>query len=314
MNNRKYKHLFGPVPSRRFGRSLGIDLVQKKVCTIDCLFCQVGRTTDLTSVRAEYVPVAEVISELDDWKASGGESNFITLSGSGEPTLNSRFGDVINYVKQHFDTPMLVLTNGTLLHLPEVREAAAKADIVKASLSAWDQESFEKMNRPCPEITFEKLVSGEKAFRKMFKGELWLEVFILPGVNSKPEQVARIAEIAGEIRPDRVQLNTVARPPAYADAVAADKSTLDLLADVFSPRAEIIAKFNSSSCDHTSVTGARILAMLERRPCTGTQIADAFGIHHGEALKYITALLGSGHIVENRQGDELFFQIAPQKL
>lgn len=132
---KKYNHLFGPVPSRRFGRSLGIDLTPYKTCSFDCIFCQLGKTTVKTLERREYVPAAEVIEELDDWIKSGGEADYITLSGSGEPTLHSRFGEIIEFARGASSIPVALLTNGSTLGIPEVRAAAAKADVVKISLS-----------------------------------------------------------------------------------------------------------------------------------------------------------------------------------
>lgn len=307
MSDTKYKYIFGPVPSRRFGRSLGVDLIPRKTCTFDCLFCQVGLTSDHTCERREYAPVAEIIAELDAWRKSDGAADFITLSGSGEPTLHTRFGEIISHVKKHMGIPMLLLTNGTLLHIPEVREAAANADIVKASLSAWDEDSFKTVNRPTQGITFEKLVEGEKELAKIKKGELWIEVFVMAGINSEPEQIRKISAIAAGIKPDRVQLNTVARPPADKSAVAVTREKLEQLASLFKPRAEIIATFKTTADDQIAVTCDKIEAMLKRRPCTAGQIAEVFNIHINEALKYITMLLDSDRIRQSRQGTEIYF-------
>ena len=182
----KYHYLFGPVPSRRFGRSLGVDLTPRKTCTLDCVFCQLGRTTDKTMTRKEYVPVDAVLAELAAWIKENGKADYITLSGSGEPTLHSGFGEVLQFIRSHSSIPAVLLTNGTLLHLPEVQEAACHAHIVKVSLSAWDQASFGWVNRPHPELSFHQVVEGQKAFRARFKGQLWLEVFLVAGMNSLP--------------------------------------------------------------------------------------------------------------------------------
>ena len=140
---KQYQHLFGPVPSRRFGRSLGVDLTPYKTCTFDCIFCQLGRTTNQTFDRKEYVPVREVIDELDNWIKSSGEADYITLAGSGEPSLHSRFGEVIEFVRRSSSVPVALLTNGSLLKYADVRTAASNANVVKVSLSAGTQALFE---------------------------------------------------------------------------------------------------------------------------------------------------------------------------
>ena len=183
---RKYKHLFGPVPSRRLGRSLGVDLTPHKTCTLDCIFCQLGRTTNKTLDRREYAPVQHVESELDAWIKEGGKADRVTLAGSGEPTLHTCFGDVLQFVRDRTDIPTALLSNGTLFWQSAVREAAKRADMVKLSLSAWDQFSFEHINRPHPDLKFSRIVDGYRAFRRGFRGKLWIEVVLILGTNSAP--------------------------------------------------------------------------------------------------------------------------------
>ena len=150
-----YKYLFGPVPSRRLGRSLGVDLTPHKTCSLDCVFCQLGRTTEKTIARQEYVPTDKVLAELAEWLDRDGQADYITLSGSGEPTLHSGFGKVLEFIRSKSVIPAVLLTNGTMLQLPEVREAAACANVVKISLSAWNQASYEWVNRPHNQLRFE---------------------------------------------------------------------------------------------------------------------------------------------------------------
>ena len=210
---KKYNYLFGPVPSRRFGRSLGVDLTPYKTCSLDCIFCQLGRTTEKTVERKEYVPTDIVLSELKDWLNKDGEADYITLSGSGEPTLHSRFGEVLEFIRSNSKIPAVLLSNGTMLNLPEVRDAAACANVVKCSLSAWNQVSCEWVNRPHPQLRFDHLIKGQKDFRAQFKGQLWIEVFLIAGTNSTPTNVRKIADLAKGIGPDRIHLNTAVRPP-----------------------------------------------------------------------------------------------------
>ena len=151
-----YRHVFGPVPSRRFGRSLGVDLTPLKTCSFNCVFCQLGPTPRTTLERREYVPVQSVKNEILRWRDAGGTADYATLSGSGEPTLHSGFGEVLRFLKAELPCSAVLLTNGSLLHLPEVRAAAAEADVAKLSLSAWDDDSFRQINRPHPDLDFHR--------------------------------------------------------------------------------------------------------------------------------------------------------------
>ena len=236
-----FHHLFGPVPSRRLGRSLGIDLVPLKTCSFDCVFCQAGRTTCQTLERKEYVSLREVLAELDAWLAAGGTADYVTLAGSGEPTLHSRFGEVLEAVGARCGARRALLSNGSLFHLSEVRAAAAHADLVKVSLSAWDEATFAAVNRPHTELTVEAVAAGLSAFRAEFTGTLWLEVFVVAGVNDSPDGIAGIAETARSIRPDRVHLNTVVRKPAESSARPVSAEALEAFAGMFVPRADVIA-------------------------------------------------------------------------
>jgi len=301
------KYLFGPVPSRRFGRSLGVDLTPYKTCSLDCVFCQLGRTTKKTVLRREYVPIDEVLQELDAWLREDGHADYITLSGSGEPTLHARFGDVLTFVRNHSSIPAVLLTNGTQLHLPEVRKAASLAHVVKVSLSAWDQASYGWVNRPHPELTFDELLEGQKAFRAEFNGTLWMEVFLVAGMNALPEEVARIAALAEAVSPDRIQLNTAVRPPAESFVGPLSKEKLASLCPLFRPTAEVIAEFSSKTEAGLKAGKEAVLAMLRRRPCTSDQIARVFDMHLNEVAKYIGNLLRTGRIHEIRENGDVYY-------
>ena len=240
----KLKHVFGPVPSRRLGRSLGVDLVPFKTCTYDCIYCQLGRTTCKTVERKEWVPMDAVLDELKQKLTC--RPDYITLSGSGEPTLHSRLGEIIEHIQAMTAVPVAVLTNGSLLWQAEVRAEVALADVVLPSLDAPDAERFEFINRPHPNVTFERLVEGLAALRREFSGKYWLEVMLLGGYTSLPAQVRQLAEWARRIRPDRVQLNTAVRPPAEEYAMAVPPERLTELARLFEPAAEVIAEHSST--------------------------------------------------------------------
>ena len=304
--SRKFKYLFGPVPSRRFGRSLGVDLVPFKKCSFDCVFCQLGKTDKTTMERKAYAPIEDVLGELGEWLERDGRADFITLSGSGEPTLHKDFGKVFDFVRDNSDISTLLLTNSSTLMNAEVRAGAAKADVVKASLSAWDQESLVRMNRPSSELGFDEIVEGLKLFREEYGGELRLEVFLVAGVNDCAEDVSRIASLADSIRPDLVQLNTAVRPPAEKIG-AVSRAKMEELARLFNQPSEVIANFKSAGGGASQTGREEILAMLKRRPCTVSHIAEVFGMHRNEAVKHIALLMESGVIERKEEKGETYY-------
>jgi len=307
MKKRHYKHLFGPVPSRRLGRSLGVDLTPFKICSFDCVFCQLGRTTNKTVKREEYVPVKEVIAELGEWLKRGNSADYITLSGSGEPTLNSEFGQVIEFVRSVTTIPVAVLTNGSLLSDPDVRAQAARANVVKVSLSVWDQFSFQHINRPHSDIEFKRLIEGQWLLRSQFKGEMWMEVFLVWGMNTTAKDVSRIADLVKAVGPDKVQLNTAVRPPCEEFAYAVPEDRMGALAALFDPPAEVIAEYSSGASAKVRANEEDILEMLRRRPCTLEQICRVFGLHRNEALKYLGKLTRSGEAHERRKEGKIYY-------
>lgn len=306
---KKYKYLFGPVPSRRFGRSLGVDLIPYKTCSMNCVFCQLGKTRDTTITRKEYVPIDLVIEELKHWLKTNQSADYITLSGSGEPTLHSRFGEILEFIGKNTNIPAVLLTNGTMFHLPEVRDAAALADVVKISLSAWNQRSLLRINRPHPHIQFEQLVEGQKEFRNHFKGQLWMEVFLLKDINSAHDKVKKIAALAKKINPDRIQINTAVRPPAEDFAAPLTRKCMLGLTKLFQPPAEVIAEFSTNNKKDIQINQDAIFAMLQRRPCTSQQIAKVFSMHLNEVTKYIGKLMRTGQIHSDRKGINVYYVV-----
>ena len=202
----------------------------------------------------------------------------------------------------------MLLTNGTLLHRPEVQAAAAQARVVKVSLSAWDQKSFEWVNRPHHQLAFTTVVDGIKTFRNRFDGQLWLEVFLLSGINSMARDVQKIARLTRELQPDRIHLNTTARPPAEDFAAAVPMARLEELADLFDPPARIAAVFNGHRSKSVKANETTLMAMLKRRPCTIKQIEAAFGMHINEVSKYLGALMETDRIRADRKNNEVYYR------
>ena len=302
--NSSYKYLFGPVPSRRLGRSLGIDVTPFKTCSFDCVFCQCGCTTKLISERGEFVPFEEVCAELERWLREDGTADCITFAGSGEPTLYSRLGELIDFIKARTAIPVIVLSNGTLLHRPAVRGELLQADIVKVSLSAWDEASFQKINRPALGLMFENLLAGECAFRKEFPGELWLEVFLIEGINADPEQVRKIAAAVAGVRPDKIHLNTAVRPPAEAGVQPVAKEKLETLCGLFSPRAEVIATFSVAAGSAGELGIEKVMDLVRRHPATAAQLAQSFGVETAAILP----LLDDPRLQTEARGGETYYK------
>ena len=306
-------YLFGPVPSRRLGLSLGVDIVPLKTCTLDCIYCQLAETTEKTVRRKEYVPVEPVLNQLKERLANGLQADFITFSGSGEPTLNSSLGEFIERIKEITDIPVAILTNGTLLYIPDVRADCAKADVVLPSLDAADEQTFHKINRPHTDISFNNLVSGLCAFRNEFAGRIWLEVFLVEGINTGPEQIEKIADVIKKICPDRIQLNTAVRPTADPTVKKVETEKLKEIAKLLGTDCEVVADFSPLCHQKNLQTKAEyVLSILKRRPCSLEDICAGLGIQPTEASKYINLFQHQEIIVSEQKNGRLFFSARSQ--
>jgi wyosine [tRNA(Phe)-imidazoG37] synthetase (radical SAM superfamily) len=305
--NTDRKYVYGPVPSRRLGRSLGIDLVPFKTCTCDCIYCQLGRTSHKTMNRLAYLPVNKILAELEQVLNSGETPDYIGIAGSGEPTLHSEIGVLIKEIKRCTATPVVVLTNGSLLWMPAVRADLMSADLVLPSLDAGDPRLFKRINRPCSGITYERMVSGLIQFVHQFPGQVWLEIMLLGKLTDSPAAVTRIADCVSRIKPARVQLNTVCRPPAekYARPVSAEQ--MQTLRVFFAEPVDIIGENPAAQVPLATVytIGSReIVAMLGRRPCTAEDVGAGLRMNVNEALKKLEQLVAAGlahRLEENRK-------------
>ena len=238
------KYIYGPVKSRRLGLSLGITLTPYKICSFNCVYCQLGRTTLQAHERKEYIPIQEIINELKLWFFNNAQQaknlNYITLSGAGEPTLNIKIGEVIIEIKKITALPIAVITNASLLNMPSVRKELCNADLIVPSLDSVDLTSFIKIDRPKEEIKIEGIIDGLVNLRKEFKGKVWLEVMLVKGINDGLEQVRKLKEIIDKINPDKVQLNSPVRSTAEAQVEAVDKKRIEKIKEILGERCEII--------------------------------------------------------------------------
>ena len=308
-----YRYLFGPVPSRRLGMSLGVDLVPKKVCSLDCVYCEVGATTRLTVERKEYIPYADLTAELTEYFDSGNpDPDYITFSGSGEPTLNSRIGEVIAFLKRiRPKVPIAVLTNGTLLHLPEVRQSLLAADVVLPSLDAATPRAFRRINRPEKSLSLAACIDGLVAFRNEFSGRIFLEVFLLPGYNTGEDDIIELKKAILRIRPDAVQLNTLDRPGVLKDLRSATAEELQQVITLLDlPHLEIIASApqRQASAAYRHDVETAIVGTIARRPCTLEDLAEILGLHVSEINKYLDVLAAQGIIETVHQERGLFYR------
>ncbi len=313
MGNAKAKQIsytYGPVPSRRLGLSLGVDIVPAKICTLDCVYCQIGRTTRGSSVRQDFIDIGAVLAELATKLKAGLKADYITIGGSGEPTLNSRLGDLIDGIRRLTDIRVAILTNGTLLYRADVRADCAKADVVCPTLDAADAAVFEAVHRPTDGITIEKLVFGLEQFRREYSGQIWLEVFLVAGVNTQAEQIEKLKGLIRRVQPDKVHLNTAVRPPAEPNVQAVLAATLDAIARQLGGNCEVIGAPPAAVGDeHRQHAQADVVAVLKRRPCSVDDICTGLAMDRAEVLRHLRNLQGLGVVSSERRGDITYFQI-----
>ncbi len=290
-------HIYGPVPSRRLGFSLGIDIIPLKTCTLDCIYCQLGPTAEKTLQRKNYYSPSEILVQVKEKLASGQRIDTITFSGSGEPTLNKTLGKLIKEIKRITPIPVAVLTNSTLFADKTVRNALMAADLIIPSLDAAAQEVFLRTNRPCSPLNIESIIEGLKEFRKEFKGQIWLEIMLVKGVNDSLPHIQKLREAASRIKPDKIQLNTVVRPPAEKFARPLSAEEMEKIRKSFGKNCEIIAEFDKKTPKsyQKDLKGA-ILAMIQRRPVTLSDISVSLGRHESEIIKCLDSLMGEGKI------------------
>jgi len=293
------KYLFGPVPSRRLGLSLGVDLLPFKTCTLDCAYCQLGRTTCLTLARERRVSPEKVLAEIRS--RAEDEFDYLTLAGSGEPLLHLGLDEIIRGAKDAVDQPVVLLTNGTLFFREEVRKEVLEADLIVPSLDAATQATFKRVNRPHPDLLIDEIIEGLVRLREEFAGEIWLEVMLVKDLNDA--EAPLIAEAVERIGPDRVQLNTVVRPPAEPVQPLAPEE-MERMLDIFSG-AEVIAEWERDLSKKTEVL---IKDLLSRRPCTLEELVNLTDLHRNEILKYLEVLEGEDKVSRLRHGDVLYFQ------
>lgn len=283
--------VFGPVPSRRLGRSLGVDVIPPKTCSYDCIYCESGHTTHLTITRQAFVMPDLVLGELADYfrKYPQG-ADVITFSSAGEPTLYKPLGELLRAIKKRFTSlPLIVLTNGSLLWDPEIRKDLAAADRVVPSLDAVITDVFTKVNAPHPRLELSTIKEGLKAFRRDYRGQFHLEVLLVAGYNDQPQHLSELRRIIDQLNPDQVELNTVVRPPANTEVQGLSEEEFRSILPFFpADKTNIVGHYcGSSLLKHDLDLAARVIEVVRRRPCTISEMAASLGV---EAEDLWTAL------------------------
>ncbi|MDX2432514.1 MAG: radical SAM protein [Bacteroides sp.] len=293
--------------------SLGVDLIPHKICSLNCVYCECGRTSKLTLERKEYVSVKDVFSELKDFFNNNPDPEYITFSGAGEPTLHSQIGEVLGFLKElRPQIPLAVLTNGSLFSDPEVREELMQADLVLPSLDAATDAAFRKINRPVRNLSIAQYIRGLIDFREAFKGKIWLEILILPGYNDDRQNIDALKEAVLQIKPDRIQLNTLDRPGTVEDLRAASGEELQEIINYWKiENVEIIAppQDRQDVKSYRTDVESAIVETLSRRPCTLTDLEKILGLHINEINKYLGVLEETGVIETNKQERGSFYQL-----
>ncbi|MBU4420357.1 MAG: radical SAM protein [Proteobacteria bacterium] len=304
-----YKYIFGPVPSRRLGLSLGIDLMPHKTCTLNCVYCECGRTTNLTLKCKEYIPTELLQEELKDFLSRNPKLDFITFSGSGEPTLHTGIKEIINFIKKDYPKyKIALLTNSTLFFQPDNRKRIAGVDMVIASLDAASEENFKKINRPHPELELSRIIEGLVSLRKEFAKQLWMEVFLVPGINDKKDELNKIKKALSPIYPDKIQLNTLDRPGAESWVKPASQKDL-LDAASYLNSADVIK--NPDSMPNDGVLNKDdckyLLSIIKRRPCTAEDISKISDSNLEEIYRHLDALIEKGLIIKKNMPRGMFY-------
>lgn len=304
-----YRYIFGPIPSRRLGLSLGVDMVPHKTCTLDCVYCECGKTTNLTLTRKEYVPLKRIKAELEAFLANDPLLDFITFSGAGEPTLHNGLEDIVRFIKTAFPQYKLaLLTNGTLFYRSDVSNEIIDLDLVKVSLDAVYEKNFKRINRPHRKLELAHIINGLIAFRKKFAKQFWIEVFLVPGYNDSPIELKEIKNVLNILAPDRVQLNTLDRPGTEPWVEPAGKKALTEIA-AYLYNAQIIKHFKPDPSARILDEDfyQRLLAAIKRRPCTADDASRLLGVDEKEVRRHLYALIAKGAITKKKMPRGTFY-------
>lgn len=304
LNNKKLKtkRVFGPVLSKRLGNSLGIDVIPHKTCSYNCIYCQLGSEENTITDLTNYYSVDEIIYELKEALLNNKNIDYITFTGSGEPTLYKDLKKLIYEIKQITDIPVCIITNGSLLYKQEMRSNLLLADLIIPSLDAGNEETFKLIDNPNKEIDFDKMVEGLIEFKKVFKGEYWLEIFLLKDINDNEDELDDIIKIVKKIKPDRIQLITATRRVANEKAKALSDEELKKIKKYFNSKCDIEIDIPNISENHKGnnkkITEEDIVNFLIRQPDTAYIIAKSFNENERKVKELLDLLIKKNKVRE----------------
>lgn len=303
------RFIYGPVPSRRLGYSLGIDIVPFKTCTYNCIYCQLGRTTAQTKRRKKYITRKVILTELKRILEQKAKIDFITFSGSGEPTLNTEIKNLIRDIKKITHIPVAVITNSSLLFRKDVRKSLLNADVILPTLTTVNDDTFKKIHRPFISFTVKKIIDGLVKFRRVYKGKIFLEIMLIKGFNDSKEEILALKNMLNKIKPDKIQLNTVVRPPSEKYARPLSLKELNKIKKIMGKNCEVIAEFKmDDNISKKEGINEMIIQYLKRRPGTQKDISKTLGINQNEIVKYLSELLKTGKIKKRIYRGVIFYE------
>jgi len=307
------RYVYGPVPSRRLGISLGVDPIPPKTCNYSCIYCQLGRTTNFTNTRQNFFPKEDIIKEMEiALKIHGNSMDYLTFVGSGEPTLYKDLKILISVAKKMTNKPICVITNGALLYDEEVQNSLIEADVIMPALDAGDEKTFIKVNRPHPEIKFSKMTQGQIEFRKKFQGEIWLEIMLLKDINDGPETLKKIKIFLENISPNRIYINVPIRPPAEHWVKKPDKQSMERCKEIMGDIHNISFPEEGQFFISGSDLETEILSIIERHPMRHNQILKTFSNFSKKSLlKTLNKLEKEGKIAKKKYEDVIFWNFIP---
>jgi len=309
-----FRFIYGPVLSRRLGLSLGIDILPPKTCNLDCIYCQLGRTQKRVEVRHPYFRFEDIMRAIRKALERTGRIDYLTFSGSGEPTLNAHLGALIREIKKITPKPVAVLTNSLLLQEKEVRQELRAADLVVPSLDAAEQSIFIQINRPSPSVYINQVMEGLIHFREEFGGKIWLEIMLVKEVNDYPDHLEKLKEAAVRIRPDKIQLNTVVRPPAESWVQPLEKEEIIEAAKIFGPKAEIITEtIRRVDKGNKEDLKIKILSILKRRPASLEELVTILGEEPASVSEVLDRLLAEQKIKSRQHYHRLQYEYGEKK-
>ena len=302
------KYLFGPVLSRRLGVSLGVDLMPLKFCNMDCIYCEIGKTSNLIKKRLEYVPTEDVINELEVYLNKSPKLDYITFAGCGEPTSHIGLNKIIIFLKENFPQyKVCLITNSTFLD-PN-KECFLKLDLVMPSLDSADEKVFNLINRPSESVKLKQIIYNLTLFRKKMKGQMWLEIFFVSGVNDTNEQLKKLYEVVKRINPHKIQLNSLDRPSTEGWVEKPSLQKMEQIKEAFLPfNAEIVAKYPKTDFQREFSTNIfdGILSNIKHRPLIKQELANILNINIKDLQKYLKILLKKGKIEFRKRGKNEF--------